>query len=117
MRWNYWRWELLELIKDPIIEQIKVLYDLGDDGSYEIIRRTVAIFEPLFLIGWSSKKMIDRMMDKGVKPLELGMAIIIALTRTNPIYLNGLDSSLRIKFLKENRMILRDWEKLERQNE
>lgn len=108
---------LSSIVKDPIIEEIKVLYDLGEGGSYEIIKRTIAIFEPLFLYGWDSKKMIDRMMDKGVKPLELGVSICVALTRANPSHLSGMDSSLRIKFLKENREMLADWEKLEEQNE
>ena len=106
----------MQLIKDPIIEKIKVLYELGDEGSYEIIRRTIAIFQPLLLIGWSSKKMVDLMMDKGVKSLELGLSISVALTRTDPQHLNGMDSSLRIKFLKENRLMLRDWEEIEKQN-
>ena len=111
------RSNLSSIVKDPIIEQIKVLYELGDDGSYEIIRRTIAVFEPLLMYGWDSKKMIDRMMDKGIKPLELGVSICVALTRTNPSYLNGMDSSLRIKFLKDNREMLADYEKLEKQNE
>jgi len=107
----------LELIKDPIIEQIKTLYELGDDGRYEIIKRNIAVFEPLLMMCWSSKKLVDRMMDKGVRPLELGISLCVAITRTNPMYLNGMDSSLRIKFLKENREMLADWEKLEKQNE
>ena len=105
------------LVKDPIIEELKTLYKLGDSGSYEIIRRTVAVFEPLLMMSWSSKKLIDRMMDKGVRPLELGISICVAVTRTNPMFLNGMDSSLRIKFLKENREMLNDWEKLEKQND
>lgn len=103
--------------KDPIIEQIKVLYELGDDGKYEIIRRNIAIFEPLLMMGKSSKELLDRMMDKGVRPLELGISICVAVTRTSPMFLNGMDSSLRIKFLKEQGEMLADWEKLERQNE
>ena len=104
------------LVKDPIIEELKNLYKLGDSGSYEIIKRTIAVFKPLLLIGWDSKKLIDRMMDKGVKPLELGVSICVAVTRTNPMYLSGIDSSLRIKFLKDNREMMVDWEKLEKQN-
>ncbi len=107
----------MELIKDPIIEQVKVMYGLGEGGQYEIIKRTVFIFEVLLVQGWSSKKLVDRMMDKGVKPLELGISICVAVTRTKPEFLNGMDSSLRIKFLKENRTMLEDWEKLEKQND
>ena len=106
---------MAQVILDPIIEELKKLYSEGRE--YEIIRRTIAVFEPLLLIGWSSTKMTDVMMDKGVKPLELEISICVALTRTNPMYLSGMDSSLRIKFLKENREILEDWEKLEKQNE
>jgi len=107
----------LSLVNDPIIEQIKVLYDLGEGGQYEITRRTIAIFGPLLQYGWSTKKMTAKMMDKGVKPLELGIALVIAVVRTNPRYLNGIDSSLRSKFLRENADIIADFEKIENQNE
>lgn len=106
-----------EIPKDPIVGQIEALYDLGEGGQYEIIKRTIAIFEPLLIIGWSSKRLVDRMMDKGVKSLELGISICVAVSRTNPMYLSGLDSSLRSKFLKDNKEMLADWEKCEKQNE
>ena len=57
-KWNYWRLKQLQLIKDPIIEKIIVLYELGEEGQYEIIRRTISIFIPLLRIGWSSKRMV-----------------------------------------------------------
>ena len=66
----------MSLVKDPIIEEIKVLYDLGEGGQYEIIQRTIAIFRPLLELGWSAKKLVDRMMDKGVKSLELGIPVL-----------------------------------------
>ncbi len=108
---------MLSIIKDPIIEQIKVLYDLGDGGRYEIMHRTIFIIQGALQLGKSSKECVDRMMDKGVKPLELGISFVIALTRTNPQYLSGIDSSLRIKFLREHTKMISEFEKLEKQNE
>ncbi len=104
------------IIKDPIIEQIKVLYELGDGGRYEIMHRTIWIMESALILGKSSKECVDKMMDKGVRPLELGISLVIAITRTEPQYLSGIDSSLRIKFLRENADMIKDFEKLEKQS-
>lgn len=104
-------------LTDPIREQIKVLYELGDGGQYELIKRTVFIFENALIMGKSSKFLVDSMMDKGVKPLENGIAIAVALARVNPSHLSGIDSSIRIKILRENKKMLEDWAKLEAQNE
>ena len=105
------------IIKDPIIEQIKVLYELGDGGRYEIMYRTIFVIKGALILGKSSKECVDNMMDKGVKPLELGISLVIAMTRTNPQYLNGIDSSLRIKYMKEHADMIADYEKEEKMNE
>jgi len=108
----------LESVKDPIIEQIKVLYELGESGQYEIIVRAIAVMQDMMeWLGVSSKDCVDRMMDKGVKSLELRIAVVMAVTRSNPSRLNGVDSSLRSKFLRENKDLIADFEKLEKQNE
>ena len=99
------------------IEQIKVLYELGEGGQYEIIKRNIFIFQNALIMGKSSKFLVDSMMDKGVKPLELGISIAVALYRTNPSQLSGVDSSIRVKVMRENKQMLEDWKKLEVQNE
>jgi len=103
--------------KDVIIEKIKVLYELGDDGRYEIIKRTLFVIESLLMLGKSSKSCVDFMMDKGVKPLELGIALSVAITRCKPQYLSKLDLEIKQKILDGNLDMLKDWEKLEKQNE
>lgn len=107
----------MSLVKDSIMEKIKVLYELGDGGQYEIIHNTIFVIKGCLAMGLSSKSCVDRMMDKGVKPFELGIALVIAMTRTNPSLLSGIDSSLRIKFLRENGKLIADFEELEKQSE
>lgn len=68
-------------------------------------------------MGKSSKFLVDYFMDKGIKPLELGASLVVALARTSPVCLNGMDSSIRIKILRENENILQDWKIMETQNE
>ena len=103
--------------KDPIIEKIKVLYEMGDGGKYELIKRTIFIIENALKLGKNGKECIDSMMDKGVRPLELGIALSVALTNVSPQYLSGIDSSIRAKILNEHSDLLRDFKRLEEQNE
>ncbi|MEK0338039.1 MAG: hypothetical protein QQN41_11455 [Nitrosopumilus sp.] len=105
--------------KDKIIEQIKVLYELGDDGKYEIIKRTVWVCKCLLELGKSGKNCVDFHMDKGIKPLELGVGFSVALTETDDSYLSKLDQELKRKILadKGNLEMFADWHKLEEQNE
>jgi len=107
----------LSTIEDPIIKKIKMLYELGDGGKYEIIQRTIFIIENALKMGKNGKFCIDRMMDKGVRPLELGIALSVAITRVSPAYLNGIDSSIRAKILNEHSDLLEDFKRLEEQNE
>lgn len=104
-------------VKDPITEKIKVLYELGDGGRYELVQKTIFIIDGALKMGKNGKDCIDRMMDKGVRPLELGIALSIALTRINPSYLNGIDSSIRAKIINEHSDLLADFKRLEEQNE
>ena len=105
--------------KDKIVEQIKILYELGDGGQYEIIQRTIWVCKSLLLLGKSGKSCVDFHMDKGVKPLELGVAFTVALTETEDEYLSKIDVELKEKILadKNNVSMLEDWKKLEAQNE
>lgn len=103
--------------KDPIIEQIKVLYDLGEGGQYEIIHRTISIFKPMFILGKPSKELVDRMMDKGVKPLELGIALAVSITETDDKYLSPTDREIKKKILETSQNMLADWKKLVELNE
>ena len=98
---------------DPIVEQVKRLYNLGTEGQQELVRRTVAIFEPMFIAGWRSQMLYDIMLDKGIRTSELNLSMVVALTRTNPKYLNGMDSSLRLKYLKDNKEMIENWEHIE----
>ena len=103
--------------KDPIIEKIKTLYELEDDGKYEIIKRTLFVIESLLMLGKSSKSCIDFMMDKGVKTLELGIALSVAITKVDNKYLSKIDQQIKQKILDDNLDMLEDWKKLEKQND
>lgn len=108
-----------EIKKDPIIEKIKILYELGDDGRYEIIKRMIFVTESLLILGKSAKSCVDFHMDKGIKALELGVALTVALKRTKDIHLSKLDIELKQKILadKENLDMIAEWETLEKQND
>ena len=108
-----------EIKKDPIIEQIKTLYELGDDGRYEIIKRMIFVTESLLILGKTAKSCVDFHMDKGIKALELGVGLTMALTRTKDKYLSKIDIELKQKILadKVNLEMIADWEKLEKQND
>ena len=105
--------------KDKIIEQVKVLYDLGDDGRYEIIKRTIWVCKCLLQLGKTGKSCVDFHMDKGIKPLELGIGFSVALTETEDEFLSKLDQELKQKILSdpENVKMFEDWHKLEKQND
>jgi hypothetical protein len=107
----------MSIVNDPIIEKIKTLYDLGPGGQYEIVRRTIFVITAALEMGKSGKECIDNMMDKGIKPLELGLSMAVALSRINPSKLSGIDSALRIKIMGQSKDLLEDWAELEKQNE
>ncbi len=104
----------LSLTDHSVTQQIKTLYALESSfGQYEIICRTIFIIKTALEMGYSTKLCVDKMMDKGVKPLELGIALCMALKRVNPSKLNGVDSSIRIKILNDNKKMIEEFEKLE----
>jgi len=104
-------------LADNVTEKIKVLYTLGDDGRYEIIKRNIFLFDSMFVAGKSSKEMVDRMMDKGVKPLELGISLAVSLSRCNPKHLSKIDQEVRQTILDGSKDMLEEWGKLEAQND
>ena len=105
--------------KDPVIEQIKTLYELGEGGQYEIIQRVSAVSEALLMMGKSGKYCVDFHMDKGVKPLELGLSLTIALQRVEDEFLSKIDIELKKKIFSDpkNLEMLAEWQQLEEQNE
>ena len=104
--------------KDRIIEQIKVLYDLGESGRCEIIERTSAVMEGLLMLGKTGKNCVDFHLDKGVKPLELGISLVIALDLVKDEFLSKIDQELKQKIFADpkNLEMLADWKKLVEQN-
>lgn len=90
---------------------------MGSGGRYEIIQRTITVITGGLVLGKNCKFLIDKMMDKGVKPLELGIALTVSLARISPHHLNGKDSSVRCRILREQQELLKDWDKMEEQNE
>ena len=101
------------------MEQIKSLYELGEGGQYEIICRVSAVSEALLMLGKSGKYCVDFHMDKGVKPLELGLSITIALDNVKDEFLSRIDLELKQKILSDPKNIemLGEWKRLQEQNE
>jgi len=97
-----------------ITKSINDLYAEGE--NFEITQRTIFIFETLLQMGWTTKKLFDRMRDNGVKSTELGIAMAVSLNRTNPKYLSKLDQELREKTIEIGYQMIIDYEKLEAEN-
>ena len=104
--------------KDTIIEKIKILYDLGESGRCELIERTAAVMEGLLMLGKSGKNCVDFHMDKGVKTLELGISLVIALDNVKDEFLSELDRELKVKIFSDptNVEMLAEWKKMQEQN-
>lgn len=102
--------------QDSMEEKIKNLYSLGHSGQYEIVQRTVWVISMGLNIGKNSKECMDKLRDKGIKPLELSISLAIALKRTAPNQLNEIDQKIRIQVMRECAKLIKDFEKLESQN-
>ena len=99
-------------IEDRALKSIKELYELGDDGKYEIVERTIFIFSNALLFRKNSKECVDRMMDLGVKHTELGIAMCISLSRADPETLCEKDQKLRSIYITTQADLIKDWESI-----
>lgn len=102
---------------DEVRGEIKVLYDLGEGGQYEIIQRSIFILSTSLNLGMNSKSLVDRMMDLGVKPLELGIALSVSMRDTDPILLSKIDQKIREKIMSTSKEMFADWDKMVKLNE
>lgn len=96
-------------------KDINQLYD--ENENFFITQRVIGIFEILLQIGWTTKKLIDKSMDMGIKKTELGVALAVSLNRTNPKHLSKIDQELREKTIEIGYQMIVDYEKLEKDNE
>ncbi len=97
-----------------VTKNIKQLYD--EDQNFLITQRTITIFEILLQMGWSTKKLIDRMTANGVKSTELGIAMAVSLNRTNPKHLSKIDQQVRERTIEIGYQMIIDYENLEKDN-
>ena len=102
---------------NTVLENIKTLYEFGESGQYQIIKKAIFVIDNALLFGYSSKQCIDRLMDTGVKHLELGVAVCISLTRIDPKILSDIDKELREIYLVKYADMIADFERIEKQEE
>lgn len=102
---------------DKTRAEIKLLYELGEGGQYEIIQRGIFIISTSLMLCMSSKSLVDRMMDLGVKPLELGIALAVSLRDADPKCLSVTDIAIRNKVIETSQEMFNDWDKLVKLNE
>ena len=98
-----------------VVENINQLYK--ENQNHTIVRRTINTFETLLKYGWSSKRLIVKALDMGIKPLERGIAIAVALSRTDPKHLSEIDKKLRMKTIKVASDMIKQYEELELDDE
>jgi hypothetical protein len=104
-------------INDKALSSIKELYELGDGGQYEIIKRSMFVIENALKFGKTSKECVDRLMDIGTKPTELGIAVCVSLARADPNNLCELDKTLRLEYITKHSDLIANFEKIEEQSE
>lgn len=102
-------------INDKTRKNISQLY--AEDQNFTIVQRTIGIIQIFLEIGWTTKKLIDKTRDMGVKTTELGISMAVALNRTNPKYLSKIDQEVREKTIEIAYQMIVDYEKLEKENE
>lgn len=82
------------------------------DEIADVISKTALALECCLTIGMPSNTLTYKMIDLGVKPTELGMAMALAMKKTDDKWLSPLDIEIKKLVLQNHSKMLQELEEV-----